>query len=129
MKRATIVRLVFQLSAGALCLLYSALGIVGLGFFGGRLHKIADVYFVLYPLAAFPLFLVSFISLRWSVGLLWTYLIMDQIWQVRGNWRILFSLSTFTGSSSADRWLALAAALMTVALIVERRSHNALNTA
>jgi hypothetical protein len=102
-------------------LLYSALGLVGTGFSGAGLHGVAYLWAVYSPLLVFPLFLISFISLRWSVFLLWAYIIADQIYVARGNWRTLLSSATLTRSSQADRWLLLAVILMSVALVVEYR--------
>src|SRR5215469_13878557 len=89
LNRTSIARVLLLLIAGALCLLYSALGMVGVWIFGGRLHSAADVYSIFSPLLVFPLFLISFISLRWSVVLLWIYVIADSVWKARGNWRAL----------------------------------------
>ena|SRR5215467_13132923 len=124
LKRTAMVSLPLRILAGVLCFLYSALGVVGLEIFGGRLHSAADVYAVLSPLLAFPLFLVSIFSLRWGVLLLWTYLIIDRIWLVRGNWRLLVSPAILSGFSRADKWLFLAVLLISAAYLVERRTRS-----
>jgi hypothetical protein len=124
LSKASIARGLCLVAAGILCLLYSALGLVGVRFFGGGLHSATAVYLVFAPLLVFPLFLVSFISLRWSVLLLWTFLIVDFIWQARGDLRLLASPALVTDSSQMDRWLFLAVILMTAAFIVERRSSS-----
>jgi hypothetical protein len=114
----------FTLSAGLLTLACTWLGLVGLWIFGGRLYSIQDIIFIVYPLLAFPIFLLVFVSRRAMAILLTLYFAANWIYDMlRSLPRI-----TIDPVPSMASWLLLTAVLLAdAAWILETRRHRGEN--
>jgi hypothetical protein len=103
--------------AGFLTLIYSLLGVVGTGMMG-PIVSLKDLVAVYYPLLAFPVFCLVFVSLRIATLCLWAYFLLK--W---GFWLVITwpHVAFNPLSSKADQLLFFAVLLVQVALVLQAR--------
>src|SRR6185437_16723623 len=73
MNRLSIISKLLLVPVGLLTVAFSWLGIIGLGFSGTHVSSLREMIWAYGPLAAFPIFLLNFLSLRLSTTLLCLY--------------------------------------------------------
>jgi hypothetical protein len=72
--------------SGVFLLAYTWLGVIGLSFFEGHIRGARDVFFVMQPFFAFPIFLINIKSVKVSTWLLWLYVGATCIYDAALSW-------------------------------------------